>query len=505
MIEVYAASLAGAAMAKAPERKDRDEQAKRGIAALGLLVVALAVLVWWAATSGKDTAGTADGGAEPDEDVAAPAASAKPATRATGALDRSAEAAGDLTILTDKSDEAIASIVTPEAIAKALDVPYCGGACDAVKKLLRDKGHVEFETSKTEELILPPKESIDTVGSGLTPAERESVYKRRSAVVLRVHGEMTRDQIPARTLFALGALLADQLDGLVYDETTRRIENAAQAKQRTIRTPLGGPAFVPRAIVIQFYRQPDGTARLLTLGMGRFGAPDFVISGATMAAGAMLVDVIDAVAAAVALGKDTLPIVVSPKDIHRSTGEPITLEAIDAERTQGDADNEIVELVPAGVDGGSLRDAWDAAVEKLLGEPARSVETKFGKDLEAAAARARAELPAVLKRFDAGEGELFVWGPFPIPDDERADGGPEEEWLWVKVASCDERACTGTLSNRPMYASNIASGKTTSMARAKIADWMLHLADGGVAGGKTTGLVDKVEKTQQPSPGATQR
>lgn len=485
-------------MAKAKKR-DRDEQAKRGIAALGLLVVALAALVWWAATSGKDTATAIDAGGELDEDVAAPvaSASARPASRATGAIDRSAEAAGDLTILTDESDDAIAGVIAPEAIAKALDVPYCGGACDAVKKLLRDKDHVEIEASKTDDLILPPKETIDTVASGLTPAERESVYKRKNAVVLRVHGEMTRDQIPARTLFAVGALLADRLGGLVYDETTRRIETAAQTRLRTIRAPLGAPAFVPRAIVIQFYRQPDGTARLLTLGMGRFGAPDFVIRGATMAAGAMLVDVLDAVAASVVSGKDTLPLTIAPKDIHRAGGEPISLEALDAERTQGDPDNEIVELVPSGVDAGTPREAWDVAVQKLFGEPARSVEATFGKDLEAAAARARSELPAVLKRFEAGEGELFVWGPFPIPEDERADGGPEEEWLWVKVASCDERACTGTLSNRPMYASNIASGKTTNMPRAKIADWMLRLSDGGVAGGKTTAIV---EKTQSPAP-----
>ncbi len=482
-------------MAKKKNTNERDDQAKRGIAALAVLVIALAALVWWSATSGKDVASATDGGSDTEEELdAAPAASAKPERRATGSLDRSSEAAGDLTILTDKSDEAIAAVTAPDALAKALDVPYCGGACDAVKKLLRDKDKVEIETSKTEELILPPKETIDTVGSGLTPVERESVYTRKNAVVLRVRGPMTRDQIPARTLFAVGALLAAQLDGLVYDETTRRIETAAETKLRTIRTPLGGSAFVPRAIVIQFYRQPDGTARLLTLGMARFGAPDFVIRGATMAAGAMLVDVLDAVAASVVAGKDALPLVVAPRDVHRTGGAPIELEAMDAERTQGDADNEIVELVPSGSDAGSPRDAWDVAVEKLFGEPARSVETKFGKDLETAAADARKELPAVLKRFAAGEGELFVWGPFPIPDEERADGGPEEEWLWVKVASCDERACTGTLSNRPMYASNIASGKTTSMARAKIADWMLRLSDGGVAGGKTTA---RIEKDQQ--------
>jgi len=138
-----------------------------------------------------------------------------------------------------------------------------------------------------------------------------------------------------------------------------------------------------------------------------------------------------------------------------------------------------------------MREAWDATVQKLFGEAARSVEAKVGKELEAAGARARKELPAVLKRFQAGDGELFVWGPFVIPPDERADGGPEDEWLWVKVASCDENACTGALSNRPMYATNIASGRTVTMPRAKIADWQLRFADGGIAGGETVKQIEK--------------
>jgi hypothetical protein len=294
-------------------------------------------------------------------------------------------------------------------------------------------------------------------------------------------------------LFAVTAVLAEKLDGIVWDETTRRLETAAQAKQRTIRVPLGAPAFNPRAVVIQFYRQPDGTARLVTVGMSRFGSPDLSLRGCSMAAGSMLVDAINALASSIVEGKDTLPLKVQLKL------EEVSFEVADAERAQGDPED-FVELVPVGgAKGESMREAWDGVVQKLFGESVRYAETKPGKELEAAGARARKELPGVLKRFAAGEGELYVWGPFVIPPDERADGGPEDEWLWVKVASCDENACTGALSNRPMYATNIASGRTTSMPRAKIADWLLRLADGGVAGGETTKLL------QQPDAGSTQR
>lgn len=478
-----------------PTKQEADEQAKRGILLLGILVAALASLVYWASTSGKEVDQGNEAGAERAEgdDATTAAASKVDATpRGTGTLERLPESGGDLTIVTDKGDDEIAAATKVEAIEKALDVAHCGPACDAVKKVVRDKEHFEIETLTGDEMILPPRDTLETIGPGLSPKERDSMHHRRAAVTVRVRGDVNADQVAARTLFAVSALLAEKLEGLVWDETTRRVETAAQTKLRTITAPLGAPVFKPRHIVIQFYRQPDSSARLVTLGMSRFGAPDLSLRGSSMAAGAMLVDAINALASSIVAGKDALPLTA------KLEGEA-SFEVADAERVQGDPDD-FVELVPVGgARGEPPREAWDAVVTKLFGEAARSVEAKFGKELEAAGARARKEMPRALERFKAGEGELFVWGPFLIPPDERADGGPEEEWLWVKVASCDDNACTGALSNRPMYATNIASGRTTSMPRAKIADWQLRHADGGISGGETTKLL------QHPDAGSTQR
>ena len=478
------------------KKKDADDQAKRGILLLGALVAALAGLVYWASTSGKDANTDPDAAISESDEDAATVAVTKPdasTSRATGSLERLPESGGDLTILTDKGDDAIAEAVKIETIEKALDVPHCGPACDAVKKTIRDKEHFEIETLTGDDLILPPKDTIDTIAPTLTPKERESVHRRRAAVTVRVRGDVNKEQVAARTLFAVSALLADKLDGLVWDETTRHLVSASQAKLQTIRTPLGAPAFNPRAIIVQFFRQPDSSARLVTVGMSRFGSPDLSLRGSTMAAGAMLVDAVNAVASSIVEGHDALPLTVKLKN------EAVSFEVADAERSAGDPED-FVELVPmGGATGESMREAWDAVVAKLFGESTRAVETKPTKELETAGAKARKDLPAVLKRFAAGEGELFVWGPFVIPPDERADGGPDDEWLWVKVASCDDNACTGALSNRPMYATNIASGRTTSLPRAKIADWQLRFPDGGIAGGETTKLL------QQPDAGSTQR
>jgi uncharacterized protein YegJ (DUF2314 family) len=97
--------------------------------------------------------------------------------------------------------------------------------------------------------------------------------------------------------------------------------------------------------------------------------------------------------------------------------------------------------------------------------------------------RARKDLPSAVKRFEAGEGALYVKGPFPIPEASRGDGGAKEEWMWIEASSCNARSCTGPLSNTPGYATNLAAGKPATVARDKTADWMLKLKDGGTAGG----------------------
>jgi uncharacterized protein YegJ (DUF2314 family) len=78
-----------------------------------------------------------------------------------------------------------------------------------------------------------------------------------------------------------------------------------------------------------------------------------------------------------------------------------------------------------------------------------------------------------------------VKGPFPIPYESRIDGGASTELLWIAAASCDDRRCTGVLSNEPTYATNLAAGKVTSIEHTRAADWLLKRRDGGTVGGES--------------------
>jgi uncharacterized protein YegJ (DUF2314 family) len=481
------------------EPRTRTDKSKRspavGWAALGLLVTGLVALVVWS-LPGSSPAVAGDAASPPPE--AAASASPLPA-HGHGVLERPPEATCELAILTDKPEEEIKQLATLDAAAALLEPAHCGAGCEVVKKTARDREHTEIETQSAADYMLPPAESLDAVGATLTPEQRKKVHALPSVVIVRTHAKPTIDHVAARTCFALAQALGEKLSGLVYDETTRRIEDVAHFAEHGIKGPLGKDPFVPRHIVVQLYREDDGKARLLTLGMQRFGSPDFIVRGASMATGSSLANVVNAVASSSAEMKSELPFTVTIDDVARVAGKraadlagdagapsPVALDAVEAERAEGDPDNDIVELVPPG---GAAPDAWDALVAKLLGRAPGIVVAAQDTELQRIATKARRDLPQAIARFGRGEGKLYVKGPFEVRG--ASDAGAASELMWIEVKSCDAKACAGTLANEPGYATNLAMGKPASVTREAAVDWMLELKDGGVAGGESIKVLEK--------------
>jgi uncharacterized protein YegJ (DUF2314 family) len=417
-----------------------------------------------------------------------------------GALERLAEASAELAVLSDKAEVEVAKLASAREIAKLLDTRHCGGACDAVKQLMLDHDHFEVEVLKSEDYILPAKESYATIAPGLTPSERASIDRRATTVVIRSRGTADIEQLPARAAFAATAAVAEALSGLVYDEVVRRIETSTEFAQHTVTVPLGKNVFSPRQIMVQLYRQEDGTARLLTLGMVRFGSPDFTMRGASMELGPSLANVMNVIASSAAAARTELPAVTlaevarisgrTPEELTKdpNASRPVQLTTTDAERIEGDPENEMLELVPRG---GATREAWATTMTDLFGETPRVVFAGSDPELDSIAAHARRDLPGAVKRLESGDGTLYVKGPFPIPAESRLDGGATEEWMWIQVSSCDAKGCAGVLSNTPGYATNLAAGRAVSVAREKTADWLLRLPDGGTAGGQSIKALQK--------------
>ncbi len=460
-----------------------------GWAALAALVLGLGAVVIWSLPKGGAPA-TSDAGDEA-EDAGEPTAGGR------GSLDRPPEASADIALLVEDRND-LAEKTTREAIAKLLDARHCGGACDAVKKMVLDEGHFDLDRMTTEELVLPAKDTWDTVAATLTSEEKASLDRRPVAVVVRTRGPGAPDHLPARTAFAVTTALAESLSALIYDETLRRIEPLRELAKRVITAPLGEPVLTQRHLVVQLYRQDDGTARLLTLGMARFGSPDLSLRGATMADATELALVLDAAAAKVAAGTSKLPLTVSLEDVARIAGttpsalakdpsrsQPVALDAFEPPRTEGDPDNEMAELLPPG---GPGAESWAQVITSLFQKAPQVAFTAFDEELQKLATRARKELPSALARFQKGEGALFVKAPFPVSAT-NADAG--SEWMWIDVKRCDAKACTGVLTNTPAFATSFAEGKPATTKRSEIADWLLRLPDGGAEGGESIRVIER--------------
>ncbi len=485
-------------MSKKPEKKEEKAPAsaeggkdKAGLAALGVLVVFLGIIVWWALPKDGDPRPTpfvemASASAGSGSSVEASVAVHAPPT--VGRLPRLPGASCELAILTDKPEEKVKEATTADAIGKRLDVRWCGPACDAVKKALADKEQVEIEVGKTDDYILPPADSFPTVAATLTAAERATIAKRTVTVTVRTKGPATIDQLPARACFAAAAIAADQLFGLVYDETLRRIVTAREMTAMAITVPLGEPVFSPKHVVVQVYRQDDGTARVVTLGMIRFGSPDFVLRGSAIELGPWLASFANVAAADAAAAKSDAPIAVSGLSKAPRAGHGTAhLYPTEAARAEGDPENDLVELAPSpAAEDDDLRAAWRTSVEAVFGEAPKTVFAGFDDELQKIAASARKDLPGAVKRFEAGDGALYLKGPFPIPD-----AGATEEWMWIQVTSCDAKGCAGVLSNTPGWATNLAAGSPVRVERARVADWLLRLPDGGTAGGASIDVLSK--------------
>jgi uncharacterized protein YegJ (DUF2314 family) len=482
-------------MAESKGERPKGASDSRLYAAIAVVVVTLAILVWWSLPPEIPPAALLDGGPSSTAVDDPPTAKTTPTQ-----LERSVRAAAELVVLTDKPEATIEKALKRDAIAGLLDVRHCGATCGALKAFVLDEHGFEAELMRSEEYILPPKDTLDTVAPGLTPDERGKAASKPFAVVVRTQAPFSTDHLAARAAFAATVALAEALDGYVYDEISRRIETRREFAEQVITVPLGQqPVFKPRQIVVQLYRQGDETARLLTLGMVRFGLPDFTARGSNMSAGPQIANVINAVASLAVAGRQELPIVVTIDDVAKALGRtpadlgvdpmisgPVSFTVGEPERTEGDPDNELVELIPPG---GATREGWDAALSSLFGGTQKTVRTELDKPLATVAANARKSVGAAIARFQKGEGRLFLKSSFAVPIDARGDGGPATESLWVQIASCDERTCAGSISNSPEYATNLAYGKTTTVTRAEILDWLLELRDGTKSGGESIKLL----------------
>jgi hypothetical protein len=328
-------------------------------------------------------------------------------------------------------------------------------ARDDARRFASDAGAIDVRDAR--EWLAPSGDARDRMAERMSRDERAALDKVVTVVIVN-------DASAA-------ASLATRARGFVYDEVLHRIETA-----RAFATH--GPrwdAWRADRVVVVSDPQPDGTARVVTLGMRRFGAPDLAIEGATGDLAAPLGAVLLRVASLVAGGATEAPLAIAP-------GARVDLIAPEHPH-EGDPDNVVLRVVPIG-------STYEELAERVsrAGEGADAVVAFRGDGgaLATVAERARAALPGAIARWsrerDAGA-SLLVKLPF-------GDAG-SVEWMWVEVDRADATRVEGALASTPVRVAGLHAGSRIDASRTNVADYAIEWPDGGREGGESERLLGR--------------
>jgi hypothetical protein len=312
---------------------------------------------------------------------------------------------------------------------------------------------------------------VDASATGLTPAERRSLARRKVVAVVGTSMATSAQQIALRTAIAAAAALADAIDGLVHDPLLVRIEDAKDFAAHAVTAPLGASTFRRDRVEILYEPKAEGVVRVLTSGLSRWGAPD--VEAASVPAGARqrVAELVLGVAEAVANGEISGTVRLAADDLVRAAGvDPSSIEAdttslpirlVTVHPESGDPNDFVARIEPPDGDGpiGYLQLAehffgrvLGVSTESSMADGTRRDDTRLDLD------RALADLEATR----TNGGKVLVRLPFEIPGDEGAEA------MWVEITGFDEKTVTGILVDEPLAAVTVAQGATVSRRRDEV-------------------------------------
>jgi uncharacterized protein YegJ (DUF2314 family) len=353
----------------------------------------------------------------------------------------------------------------------------------------------------------PSVEALRFVGVGLSPAQIEAVQKSEPAVAIIFVAPAAERWHALRAAYELVDCLAEATDGLVFDASTYQLFARDAFRAHRLEGWKDGTSAPRPHINAHYYAEETGYLRGITLGMDRFALPDLVVNGFTRSDGPSATILVDLVAATlehegalvdgrfvdVDLDAPWLAGLVPADGLGAGATRKARFRIGVAAREDGDSDNRLWEIRFDGFPGAALQERQNAAFTQLFGAAADKVMAANHDDgaLAAASAHARAQLPAVKNRFQAGleTGErLLVKAPFEVGGEE---GG--HEYMWIEIVSWKAGTLAGTLANEPDHIPKLHQGASVQVAEKDVYDWTLVHADGSTEGDETTRVLEQQE------------
>ncbi|MEL7298210.1 MAG: DUF2314 domain-containing protein [Pseudomonadota bacterium] len=351
----------------------------------------------------------------------------------------------------------------------------------------------------------PDLQFIGYFGHGLTREQALAVQDSERALVIDIGYPARLTETAFPQVMALMAAVAVKHDGLIWDEASREIFTPQAWREERMETWNDGVPDAQDHIAIHAYK--DGEyVRAITLGMEKFGLPDFVVNDFPWSSERGMATLINLVTQTLIEGgdfNDDFSLDIDIEAIKHAevrdgflrslldNAEPrINLKFRPEEPEQGDPDNFILAIQFDVAEGDTLQEKQEVLLDTLFGSEDSVTYVKHDAEILAARDAARAKLPQLRNDFNNGfaPGEfIFVKAPFKT-----TDGG--NEWMWVEVIEWKGDRIRGLLQNDPFHVPELRAGAEVVVEMGDVFDYILQRADGTSEGNETGRIMRKYEE-----------
>lgn len=301
----------------------------------------------------------------------------------------------------------------------------------------------------------PATEDLDDFGRDMEPADVKALEATDSAFVIQCVATGSDGRRAAKAASELALALAKPVGGFIFDSDVRHVTPWRAWEKRVVNTWQGDVPVAKEQIAIAAREAGEGF-RCVSLGMGKFGLPDLIVSQFSKSNYDGIGRVVNLVAQALIEGGE--PAADGALTIA-SGANKATIKLVPGTKAEGDPENRLLEIVFPD---------QSATLVALFGatDEVRIV------DRVAPDARVLAKLPELRKRFAAGlkGAHLLLKAPFA-----NTHGG--RELMWVEVTSWKDDAIGGLLQSDPVAVPSLKLGAKVQIQPADVLEWRLKQGD----------------------------
>ena len=360
-------------------------------------------------------------------------------------------------------------------------------------------------TTVLKEYRAPDMESLQRFGRGISREQAEALQKADKALILDFAHPSQLSSAAMQKALQVTLQVARDTGGLLWDEETREVFSPDEWQKRRIDSWANGLPDVSQHMTIHAYRNGD-LVRAISLGMGKFGLPDVVVSDFSWSDNRSMGNLLNAFSQAMVEGITLTQPGQFDMDLralkHAAARDPMLkgmkpnaaavarLSLVNGTWESGDPQNRLYEIRFDRYKGPDRYAQQTAMLVSVFGaDEDRVTRLKHNDELLAASKAANAQLPKLRDAFAKGlqPGEyILVKAPFTTR-------GGGNEWMWVEVARWNGDAIEGLLKNEPVDVPELHAGQMVKVSQAKVFDYMRRYPDGRQEGNETSKIIARMQ------------